>query len=78
MLWPSKLAVMNHVPRPILWVGDDQPLERATRFSPDDITGISTWVELQLNSPQALAYDPPKPQPEAALGRWEQWLCNRE
>lgn len=73
MLWPSKLAVMNHVPRPILWVGDDLPLERVQRFSEDQTDEIAAWIEQQMRDPQQLPYSPTA-SPTESLRRWQNWL----
>ena len=74
MLWPSKLAVMDHVPRPVLWIGDDQPIARATRFSPGDVEGISDWLEQQLTNPTPPSYSPPPSLPETPFEHWENWI----
>ena len=73
LLWPSKLAVIRHVPRPLLWVGDSDPSIDASAFAPDDIDGIAAWIENQVSQPSKFEYSPPEP-PQQALQHWNQWL----
>lgn len=72
LLWPSKLAVMKHVPRPLLWIGPDPSVE-ASIFVPDDIDGIAAWIEQQVSSPAHIPYTPPSP-PIESLERWSEWI----
>jgi hypothetical protein len=52
LLWPSKLALVTSLPRPILWVGpvdraiarDLARLPQAGIFRPGDAEGISRWL----------------------------------
>ena len=75
LLWPSKLAVMRHVPRPLLWVGSESPSVDAECFLPDDSAGIARWIEAQVAELADLPYSPPR-RPEADLEQWHQWLTN--
>ena len=67
LLWPSKLAVLARVPRPLLWVGPSNgaiaksftALPHAGAFSPDDARGIADWVRKHATQPPRLAYAPP-------------------
>jgi colanic acid biosynthesis glycosyl transferase WcaI len=52
LLWPSKLALVTSLPRPILWVGpvdraiarDLAGLPQAGVFAPGDATGVARWI----------------------------------
>lgn len=58
LLWPSKLAVLKHLNRPILWIG---PTEggiarmlqknhpRAGLFAPGDCQGVTAWLRNQMS-----------------------------
>jgi colanic acid biosynthesis glycosyl transferase WcaI len=73
LLWPSKLAVMHHIPRPLLWVGSGSPSVEATTFSPQDANGIAGWIEQQLSDPPQISYNPAR-HPERSLELWNRWL----
>ncbi|MGK0185222.1 MAG: colanic acid biosynthesis glycosyl transferase WcaI [Verrucomicrobiales bacterium] len=55
LLWPSKLAVMRHVPRPILWVGpkvsavtnelSSRPLTEAIEIGPHAARRTADWLK---------------------------------
>lgn len=50
LLWPSKLALMRDVGRPILWIGPTDGaiarlLNGAGVFSPGDAEGVAAWLE---------------------------------
>jgi colanic acid biosynthesis glycosyl transferase WcaI len=56
LLWPSKLALLLDLPRPILWVGPtDSAIANKLRergngvFAPGDVTGVADWLEDQFN-----------------------------
>ncbi len=52
LLWPSKLALVTSLPRPLLWVGpadraiarDLATLPQAGIFGPGDAAGVASWV----------------------------------
>jgi hypothetical protein len=77
LLWPSKLALVTALPRPILWVGpadraiarDLAALPQAGIFRPGDAAGIARWLGesalgagCQPRDPAAIRAD--------ALGQW--------
>ena len=53
LLWPSKLALVTALPRPILWVGPtDRAIARELKgmpqagvFAPGDADGVAKWLE---------------------------------
>jgi glycosyltransferase involved in cell wall biosynthesis len=55
LLWPSKLALMLGLPRPILFVGPQEgaiasllkPRPRTGVFSPGDFAAVARWIEEQ-------------------------------
>jgi colanic acid biosynthesis glycosyl transferase WcaI len=57
LLWPSKVALLTSLPRPVLWVGptdgaiarDLAKLDRTGFFSPGDAAGVAKWVESQFD-----------------------------
>jgi hypothetical protein len=57
LLWPSKLALMRSLPRPILWVGPPggavagelRGIPGAGVFAPGDEEGVAGWVERALS-----------------------------
>lgn len=51
LLWPSKLAVMRHVPRPILWVG---PSQSAVSSELSHRPATAT-IEINTNAPREIA-----------------------
>jgi len=66
LLWPSKLALVTSLPRPILWVGpadraiarDLGTLPQAGIFAPGDAAGVAQWITgLNPDSP-CLVRDP--------------------
>ena len=75
LLWPSKLAVIRHIPRPLLWVGNSPPSVDANTFAPEDHVGIARWVKEQVNDPSEISYSPPLA-PTSALDDWHRWLSN--
>ena len=70
MLWPSKLAVMKKVPRPILWVGPDtsavadelrsRPLTATVPIDESAPERIAEWLQA-LPSNSRYPYAPPHP-----------------
>lgn len=72
LLWPSKLAVMNYVPRPVLWIGPD-PSIAASIFDTEDIEGMARWIEQLVGAQPSIPYSPPPP-PRVALESWSSWL----
>jgi colanic acid biosynthesis glycosyl transferase WcaI len=74
LLWPSKLAVIRHVPRPILWVGppdsavtaelSSRPVTAAISVSPGTARTIADWLLSLKRTPGPTAvpnYFPPSP-----------------
>jgi colanic acid biosynthesis glycosyl transferase WcaI len=83
LLWPSKLALLERLPRSILWVGPtDGDIARrlvarggAGVFAPGDATGVAAWVEHVYLHPAAP--DPPltgEPGVEEGCATWEKWF----
>ena len=66
LLWPSKLALVTSLPRPILWVGptdravarDLAGLPQAGIFAPGDAAGIAKWLAEAALKPGCLFRDP--------------------
>jgi hypothetical protein len=66
LLWPSKLALVAALPRPILWVGptdraiarDLATLPQAGIFSPGDAAAIATWLRTRSPEPVTSLRDP--------------------
>lgn len=59
LLWPSKLAVLKHLGRPLLWIGPKdgdiarmlrQECPHAAIFAPGEAIGISVWLKQRLES----------------------------
>jgi colanic acid biosynthesis glycosyl transferase WcaI len=84
LLWPSKLALILSLPRPILWVGPTEgaiarklrSLPDAGVFAPGQAAEVADWL-LALKSRSGettpLAMDPDEHR-EAALTAWQQLL----
>jgi hypothetical protein len=66
LLWPSKLALVATLARPILWVGptdgaiarDLATLPQAGIFAPGDATAIAQWLSEIVLEPRCLTRDP--------------------
>ena len=66
LLWPSKLALVTSLPRPILWVGptdraiarDLATLPQAGIFPPGDAAGIVKWLTDSALKSNPLSRDP--------------------
>ena len=66
LLWPSKLALVASLPRPILWVGppdgaiarDLARLPQAGIFAPGDAAGVVRWLESRGSSGENPVLDP--------------------
>ncbi|HEX4085157.1 MAG TPA: glycosyltransferase [Chthoniobacteraceae bacterium] len=77
LLWPSKLALVTSLPRPILWVGltdraiarDLATLPQAATFPPGDAAGISNWLSTSATSLPCAPRDP-KELRQTALRQW--------
>ncbi|MEM7385880.1 MAG: hypothetical protein AAF514_13135 [Verrucomicrobiota bacterium] len=81
LLWPSKLAIIQHIPRPILWVGAtdgaiaQELISRgqAGIFGAGQVEEIASWVLEQSQRVKALPYLRPCEQlkpPEM----WKTWV----
>ena len=83
LLWPSKLAVLERLPRPILFVGPvDGAIARGLEargnagvFAPGDVEGVARWIADQFHRDSM----PPvpavhRPTPQAACAALERWL----
>lgn len=66
LLWPSKLAVLKSLGRPLLWIGPlDGDIARLLReecpdaavFSPGDAAGVAAWLQGRVAG--RIALDPP-------------------
>ena len=61
LLWPSKLALMSALPRPLLFIGPPQgavaawlrDLKTAATFAPGDAEGVARWLETHRAAPPA-------------------------
>jgi len=77
LLWPSKLALVTALPRPILWVGppdgaiarDLGMLPHAGIFAPGDAAGVAKWVA-ETSPKLAPAPRDPMAVRAAALKEW--------
>jgi len=77
LLWPSKLALVTALPRPILWVGptdgaiarDLETLPHAGIFAPGDAAGVAKWVTETAPNLKPVARDPGAIR-AAALKEW--------
>jgi len=77
LLWPSKLALVTSLPRPILWVGptggaiarDLARLPQAGLFAPGEAAGIAKWLAEAALKPECLLRDPVAIR-AAALRQW--------
>lgn len=85
MLWPSKLALLLTLPRPLLFIGPPEGaiaselrgLPHAGVFAPGDADGVAAWVRKQQREGQ------PVPREDvldggahraASLARWVTWV----
>ncbi|MEZ5326129.1 MAG: glycosyltransferase [Verrucomicrobiales bacterium] len=71
LLWPSKLAVMRHIPRPILWIGPEnsavtaelanRPSTAAISVGPHAARQVADWLMSmrQAQGARQLKYSPP-------------------
>jgi hypothetical protein len=76
LLWPSKLALLAALPRPLLWVGPERGavaeslrgVPGAGVFAPGDAAGVAGWIEAAVGGqvPQRVALDA-RAKREAAL-----------
>jgi hypothetical protein len=84
LLWPSKLALILSLPRPILWVGPTmgaiasrlRDLPNTGIFAPGQAEEVADWLQALRAQPvvsAAPAVDPVA-QREAALAAWQQLL----
>jgi hypothetical protein len=77
LLWPSKLALVTSVPRPILWVGprdraiarDLAGLPQAGIFAPGDAASVARWLTEAALKQDCLLRDPVAIR-AAALAQW--------
>jgi colanic acid biosynthesis glycosyl transferase WcaI len=77
LLWPSKLALLTSLPRPILWVGptdraiarDLSALPHAGIFAPGDTAGVTRWLAGVQSKTVAGVRDPAAVR-AAALREW--------
>jgi hypothetical protein len=77
LLWPSKLALVTSLPRPILWVGpvdraiarDLATLPQAGIFAPGDAAGIARWLSETALTRECEPRDPAAIR-EAGLRAW--------
>ena len=66
LLWPSKLAVLKHVPRPLLWIGPKagsiaktlKRLPNAGIFGADEPREIASWIKSKAQAGDYLPYRP--------------------
>ncbi len=81
LLWPSKLALMLTLPRPILFVGSPdgaiaaelRALPHAGVFAPGDAAGVARWIAAQRENRAVIARDAissAEDQRTAALASW--------
>ncbi len=81
LLWPSKLALMLTLPRPILFVGPpDGAIARELRaiphagvFAPGDADGVARWIETRRTNPiRVAATQKAEEQRRSALDAWRE------
>jgi len=86
LLWPSKLALLLCLPRPILWVGptegaiarDLRLLPQAGVFAPSQAAPVADWLmalKSQAEPPTRTPIDPAA-QRSGDLGKWRQFVEN--
>ncbi len=86
LLWPSKLALMLTLPRPILFVGpadgaiaaELRALRHAAVFSPGDAEGVAAWIAAQRGRRTEVHADPifnANEQRATALHLWRELLA---
>ena len=85
LLWPSKLALMLTLPRPILFVGPPdgaiatelRSLAHAGTFAPGDAEGVARWIAARRESRVAIPADSTvcaERQRSVALAAWRELL----
>lgn len=83
LLWPSKLALLTHLPQPILWVGPTNGsiarfLSRAGQtgiFAPGQTDEIAKWIEAAYRQPRpASASTQAQSAVHGGCAQMEQWL----
>jgi colanic acid biosynthesis glycosyl transferase WcaI len=70
LLWPSKLAVLNYLPRPLLWIGPKagniaRSLAKGSPvgvFESHQTEEIATWIQSRANLHVPASYLPPSPE----------------
>ena len=85
MLWPSKLALLLTLPRPLLFIGPPEGaiaselrrLSHAGVFAPGDVDGVAAWVQKQQREgrpvPSGAVLDGGAHR-AASLARWRAWI----
>lgn len=79
LLWPSKLALMRSLPRPLLWVGPEgaiaqelSVLPHAGVFKPGEAKAVAEWLTRAIYSGARPV--PQVPERQQALAAWEALL----
>lgn len=84
LLWPSKLALVTSLPRPILWVGpldgaiacDLAGLPQTGRFAPGDAAGVAKWL-MEAPLKQERTVRDPAAIRAAAIQEWVDMISRR-
>ncbi len=79
LLWPSKMAMLRDLGKPVLWVGPPTKLTKFS-FAPREVSAIASFLEKQFNAPrkkplthkQILAKM--RRRRTIALKQWVEWL----
>ncbi len=83
LLWPSKLALLERLPVPLLWIGPTEG-EVAQRllargqggvFAPGQAEAVADWMEgIYRQPPAAISLPSAAPTLEDGGAQWEKWL----
>lgn len=87
LLWPSKLSLLRHLNRPLLWIGPDNTvvdelvaLGRATKFGADQSDEIANWLTQKSTTVQKSGFnhDEAAELREQALSKWIDFVSRIE
>jgi colanic acid biosynthesis glycosyl transferase WcaI len=85
LLWPSKLALLLLLRRPILWVGPEGAIAKVIRgipgsgvFRPGEIVAIADWVRARFQDPHPVSLPAvnPKAHREESLEAWAHLIAD--
>jgi hypothetical protein len=80
LLWPSKMALIRALPRPILWVGPtDGAIAQELRalspvgiFAPGEAEAVADWLVARKSAAESRAATDPAAARKAALNNWQE------